>query len=48
MVSHADDRDGVVAVRDEQRLADLMECTARDYHDRTPFLRRATIEAFAG
>lgn len=41
-------RGRVVAVRDERRLADLMERTARDYHDRAPFLRRATIEAFAG
>ncbi len=37
-----------VAVRDERLLADLMERTARDYHDRAPLLRRATIEAFAG
>jgi hypothetical protein len=37
-----------IAVRDERRLADLMERTARDYHDRAPFLRRATKEAFAG
>jgi predicted nucleotidyltransferase len=35
-----------LAVRDEQRLADLMERTARDYHDRAPLLRRATEEAF--
>lgn len=41
-------RGRLVAVRDEGRLADLMERTARDYHDRAPFLRRATIEAFAG
>ena len=41
-------RGRVVAVRDEKRLVDLMERTARDYHDRAPFLRRATIEAFAG
>jgi len=36
-----------VAVHDEVFLADLMERTARDYHDRAPVLRRATIEAFA-
>ncbi len=36
-----------VAVRDEVFLADLMERTARDYHDRAPLLRRATVEAFA-
>ncbi len=37
-----------VAVRDEICLADLMERTAREYHDRAPLLRRATREAFAG
>lgn len=36
-----------VLVRDEQLLADLMERTAREYHDRAPLLRRATHEAFA-
>lgn len=35
-----------IAVRDEEHLADLMERTARDYHDRAPLLRRATAEAF--
>lgn len=35
-----------VLVRDEQFLADLMERTAREYHDRAPLLRRATHEAF--
>ena len=35
-----------VAVRDEQCLADLMERTAREYHDREPLLRLATEEAF--
>ncbi len=38
----------VVAVRDEVLLANLMERTAREYHDRAPLLRRATREAFAG
>lgn len=41
-------RGRVVSVRDERFLADLMERTARDYHDRAPLLRRATVEAFAG
>jgi len=40
-------RGHALAVRDEERLADLMERTARDYHDRAPLLRRATEEAFA-
>ncbi len=40
-------RGRAVAVRDETRLADLMERTAREYHDRAPFLRRATEDAFA-
>lgn len=40
-------RGRAIAVRDEQRLADLMERTAREYHDRAPLLRRATEEAFA-
>lgn len=34
-------------VRDERVLADLIERTARTYHDRAPLLRRATREAFA-
>lgn len=41
-------RGRAVGVRDERRLADLMERTARDYHDRAPLLRLATEEAFAG
>lgn len=41
-------RGRILAVSDEKRLADLMERTARDYHDRAPILRRATLEAFAG
>ncbi len=36
-----------VLVRDPQLLADVMERTARDYHDRAPLLARATREAFA-
>lgn len=36
-----------IAVRDELRLADLMERTARDYHDRAPLLTIAMREAFA-
>lgn len=39
-------RGRIVCARDERRLADLMERTARDYHDRAPLLRRATKEAF--
>ncbi len=41
-------RGRILAERDEGLLADLMERTARDYHDRAPILRRATAEAFAG
>lgn len=41
-------RGRVVTVRDEELLANLMESTARAYHDRAPLLRRATREAFAG
>jgi predicted nucleotidyltransferase len=41
-------RGRVVSVRDEEFLVDLMERTARDYHDLAPLLRRATVEAFAG
>jgi hypothetical protein len=29
------------------QLADLMERTAREYHDLAPLLRRATREAFS-
>ena len=32
--------------RDEERLADLMERTVREYLDMEPLLRRATIEAY--
>ncbi len=41
-------RGRVVAARDPERMATLMERTARDYHDRAPLLRRATREAFSG
>lgn len=37
----------IVAVRDEVLLADLMERTAREYHDRAPLLRQATRDAYA-
>jgi predicted nucleotidyltransferase len=40
-------RGRVVAARWAEKLADLMERTARDYHDRAPLLRRATREAFS-
>ena len=40
-------RGRVVAARDPERLATLMEHTARDYHDRAPLLRRATRETFS-
>jgi predicted nucleotidyltransferase len=36
-----------LVVRDEAHLAEVMEQTARDYHDRAPLLRRAASEAFA-
>jgi predicted nucleotidyltransferase len=35
-------------VRDERHLADLIESTARTYHDRAPLTRRAVREAFGG
>lgn len=40
-------RGRIVAVQDEERLADVMEITARAYHDQAPLLREATIGAFA-
>jgi hypothetical protein len=40
-------RGRVVAERDAAQLADLMERTAREYHDRAPLLHRATREAFS-
>ena len=33
---------------DERLLADLIERTARTYHDQAPLSRRATREAFTG
>jgi uncharacterized protein len=39
-------RGRAVVVRDERLLADLMERTAREYHDRAALLRRSTAEAF--
>jgi predicted nucleotidyltransferase len=40
-------RGRLLVVRDERLLADLIERTARAYHDRAPLLRRAMREAFA-
>lgn len=40
-------RGRLLVVRDDEALADLMERTARQYHDLAPVLRRATREAFA-
>lgn len=40
-------RGRVLLVRDEVVLADVMERTARQYHDIAPLLRRATRDAFA-
>ena len=40
-------REGRLLVsRNDERLADLMERTAREYLDMEPLLRRATIEAY--
>lgn len=39
-------RGRLLAVRDEQLLADVMERTARQYHDQAPLVRRATRDAF--
>jgi predicted nucleotidyltransferase len=39
-------RGRLLTVRDEELLADLMERTARQYHDQAPLLRRATRDAF--
>ena len=36
----------VLLSRNDERLADLMERTVRDYLDMEPLLRRATIEAY--
>lgn len=40
-------RGRLLVVRDDEARADLMERTARQYHDLAPLLRRATREAFA-
>ena len=40
-------RGRIVAARDERCLADVMERTARAYHDQAPLLREATIGAFS-
>lgn len=37
----------LLCLRDERLLANLIERTARRYHDQAPILRRATREAFA-
>lgn len=37
----------LLTVRDEPLLADLIERTARAYHDQAPLVLRATREAFA-
>jgi predicted nucleotidyltransferase len=36
-----------LVVHDELYLADLIERTARTYHDQAPLVRRATFDAFA-
>ncbi len=40
-------RGHLLVVRDPRALADLIERTARTYHDRAPLLRQATRDAFA-
>ena len=40
-------RGQLLACRDERHLADIIERTARGYHDIAPLLRRATREVFA-
>jgi predicted nucleotidyltransferase len=40
-------RGEALLVRDERRLADLIERTARTYHDLAPLLRQAVRDAFA-
>ena len=40
-------RGQLLAVRDERLLADVMERTARQYHDQAPLVRLATRDAFA-
>lgn len=41
-------RGRALAVRDERFLSDLIERTARTYHDRAPLVRQAVREAFTG
>ena len=40
-------RGRLLAVRDESLLAEVMERTARQYHDQAPLVRLATRDAFA-
>jgi predicted nucleotidyltransferase len=40
-------RGRILALRDERLLADVMERTARQYHDQAPLILRATRDAFA-
>ena len=40
-------RGRLVCVRDEALLAEVMERTARSYHDQAPLVRQATRDAFA-
>lgn len=40
-------RGRLLVVNDERLLADLLERTARLYHDQAPLVRRATRDAFA-
>ena len=40
-------RGRLLSVRDERLLADLIERTARSYHDLAPLVRQATREAFS-
>jgi predicted nucleotidyltransferase len=40
-------RGRLLTVRDERLLADVMERTARQYHDQAQLMRRATRDAFA-
>lgn len=40
-------RGQLLVARDESFLADVMERTARQYHDQAPLMRLATWDAFA-
>ena len=40
-------RGRLLVATDEKRLVELLERTARVYHDQAPLVRRATREAFA-